>query len=192
MDLEYKSGNFEVKREGSNLYIEGYAATFGVKDSYGDIINIGAFANTLTTDRKRIRFCYQHDLDKVIGKILDIKEDATGLWFRAKVSNTGLGQDVAILVEDEAVNEMSIGYRTKVSTWDDVNEIRYLVEIELAEISIVTRAANKEAVITSAEVKGEKDIEGRAIDFEKLSNERLEELKKCTDREYYKRILKRV
>lgn len=192
MDLEYKSGNFEVKREGANLYIEGYAATFGVKDSYGDIINIGAFANTLTTDRKRIRFCYQHDMDKVIGKILDIKEDATGLWFKAKVSNTGLGQDVAILVEDEAVNEMSIGYRTKVSTWDDVNEIRYLVEIELAEISIVTRAANKEAVITSAEVKGEKDIEGRAIDFEKLSNERLEELKKCTDREYYKRILKRV
>lgn len=192
MDLEYKSGNFEVKREGANLYIEGYAATFGVKDSYGDIINIGAFANTLTTDRKRIRFCYQHDMDKVIGKILDIKEDATGLWFKAKISNTGLGQDVAILVEDEAVNEMSIGYRTKVSTWDDVNEIRYLVEIELAEISIVTRAANKEAVITSAEMKGEKDIEGRAIDFEKLSNERLEELKKCTDREYYKRILKRV
>ena len=192
MDLEYKSGNFEVKREGANLYIEGYAATFGVKDSYGDIINVGAFANTLTADRKRIRFCYQHDMDKVIGKILDIKEDATGLWFKAKVSNTGLGQDVAILVEDEAVNEMSIGYRTKVSTWDDVNEIRYLVEIELAEISIVTRAANKEAVITSAEVKGEKDTEGRAIDFEKLSNERLEELKKCTDREYYKRILKRV
>lgn len=191
MDLEYKSGNFEVKKEGENLYIEGYAATFGVKDSYNDIINLGAFSTTLTTDRKRIRLCYQHDLDKVIGKIIDIKEDNVGLWFKAKVSNTGLGKDVSILVEDEAINEMSIGYRTKVSTWDDVNEIRYLVEVELAEISIVTRAANKEAVITSTEKKDD-NFEVKDIDFEKISNERLQDLKKSIDKEFYKRILKRV
>ena len=191
MDLEYKSGNFEVKKEGENLYIEGYAATFGVKDSYNDIINLGAFSTTLTTDRKRIRLCYQHDLDKVIGKIIDIKEDNVGLWFKAKVSNTGLGKDVSILVEDEAINEMSIGYRTKVSTWDDVNEIRYLVEVELAEISIVTRAANKEAVITSTEKKDD-SFEVKDIDFEKISNERLQDLKKSIDKEFYKRILKRV
>lgn len=191
MDLEYKSGNFEVKKEGENLYIEGYAATFGVKDSYNDIINLGAFSTTLTTDRKRIRLCYQHDMDKVIGKIIDIKEDNVGLWFKAKVSNTGLGKDVSILVEDEAINEMSIGYRTKVSTWDDVNEIRYLIEVELAEISIVTRAANKEAVITSTEKKDD-SFEVKDIDFEKISNERLQDLKKSIDKEYYKRILKRV
>lgn len=192
MDLEFKSGSFEVKKDGGNLYIKGYAATFGVKDSYNDIINLGAFSSTLASDRNRIRFCYQHDMDKVIGKIIDIKEDSVGLYFEAKISNTGLGKDVSILVEDGALNEMSIGYRTKVSTWDDVNEIRYLVEVELAEISIVTRAANKEATISSTEVKGEKDIEGKNIDFDKISNERLQDLKKSIDKEFYKRILKRV
>lgn len=195
MALEYKSGSFEVKQEEGNLYIEGYAATFGVKDSYGDIINIGAFATTLAVDRKRIRFCYQHDMDKVIGKVVDIKEDSTGLWVKLRVSNTGLGKDVSILVVDEAVNEMSIGYRTKVSTWDDVNEIRYLVEIELAEISIVTRAANKEAVITSSEVKSEEEKAEelmKSLDVEKLSNEQIQTLKKSIDTEYYKRIFKNL
>lgn len=187
-ELEYKSGSFEVKREDGNLYIEGYAATFGVKDSYNDIINVGAFANTLAIDRKRIRLCYQHDMDKVLGKIIDIKEDATGLWFKAKISNTGLGKDVSILIEDEAVNEMSIGYRTKVSTWDDVNEVRYLVEVELAEISVVTRAANKEAVITSTEVKSE-DM-AKSLKVSELTNSGLQELKQNIDKEYYSRILK--
>ena len=73
-----------------------------------------------------------------------------------------------------------------------MNEIRYLVDVELAEISIVTRAANKEATISSTEVKGEKDIEGKNIDFDKISNERLQDLKKSIDKEFYKRILKRV
>jgi len=187
-ELEYKSGSFEVKREDGNLYIEGYAATFGVKDSYNDIINVGAFSTTLTNDRKRIRLCYQHDMDKVVGKVIDIKEDATGLWFKAKISNTILGKDVSILIEDEAVNEMSIGYRTKVSTWDDVNEVRYLVEVELAEISVVTRAANKEAVITSTEVKSE-DM-AKSLKVSELTNSGLQELKKNIDNEYYSRILK--
>lgn len=127
-------------------------------------------------------------MDKVLGKVIDIKEDATGLWFKARISNTGLGKDVSILIEDEAVNEMSIGYRTKVSTWDDVNEVRYLVEVELAEISVVTRAANKEAVITSTEVKSE-DI-AKSLKVSELTNSGLQELKKNIDNEYYSRILK--
>ena len=65
------------------------------------------------------------------------------------------------------------------------------VEVELAEVSIVTRAANKEAVITSTEKKDD-SFEVKDIDFEKISNERLQDLKKSIDKEFYKRILKRV
>ncbi len=38
--LEYKqvATSFEVKKEGDNLFIEGYAAKFGNVDSYNDII----------------------------------------------------------------------------------------------------------------------------------------------------------
>ena len=40
--LQYKATKFELKASGENM-IEGYAAFFGNIDSYGDIIEQGAF-----------------------------------------------------------------------------------------------------------------------------------------------------
>ena len=96
-DLQVELKSFQ---EGKNLYIEGYAAVFGNVDSYNDIVVRGAFSKV----GKRVAFCYQHDFDKVIGKITELKEDDEGLYFKAKVSNTNLGRDVAILIEDEAIS----------------------------------------------------------------------------------------
>ena len=64
--LEYKqvATSCEVKREGDNLFIEGYAAKFGNVDSYNDIIQRGAFALFLASeDAKRERLCYQHEFE---------------------------------------------------------------------------------------------------------------------------------
>jgi len=187
-ELEYKSGSFEVKREDGNLYIEEYAAIFGVQDSYEDVINPGAFDATLINDRKRMRFCYQHDIEKVIGKIIDIKTDSMGLWCRLRISNTDLGKDVAILIEDEALNELSIGFKTEEAVRDDMSGIRHLNRVKLVEISIVTRAANEQAVITQTEVKSE-DM-AKSLKVSELTNSGLQELKKNIDNEYYSRILK--
>jgi len=156
--LEYKqvATSFEVKKEGDNLYIEGYAAKFGNVDSYNDIIQQGAFALFLTSeDAKRVRLCYQHDFDNVIGVIESMTEDEQGLKFRAKISNTTLGKDVATLLEDGAINEFSIGYKTVKFTMDDQQNIRTLQEVYLYEISPVTRAANEKATLQASERKEE-------------------------------------
>ena len=165
--LEYKqvATSFEVKKEGGNLYIEGYAAKFGNVDSYNDIIQQGAFALFLTSeDAKRVRLCYQHDFDNVIGVIESMSEDEQGLRFRAKISNTTLGKDVATLLEDGAINEFSIGYKTVKFTMDEQQNIRTLQEVYLYEISPVTRAANEKATLQASERKEEnnnikKDLE---------------------------------
>jgi len=156
--LEYKqvATTFEVKKEGGNLYIEGYAAKFGNVDSYNDIIQQGAFALFLTSeDAKRVRLCYQHDFDNVIGVIESMSEDEQGLMFRAKISNTTLGKDVATLLEDGAINEFSIGYKTVKFTMDEQQNIRTLQEVYLYEISPVTRAANEKATLQASERKEE-------------------------------------
>ena len=156
--LEYKqvATSFEVKKEGDNLYIEGYAAKFGNVDSYNDIIQQGAFALFLASeDAKRVRLCYQHDFDNVIGVIESMSEDEQGLKFRAKISNTTLGKDVATLLEDGAINEFSIGYKTVKFTMDDQQNIRTLQEVYLYEISPVTRAANEKATLQASERKEE-------------------------------------
>lgn len=174
--LEYKqvATSFEVKKEGDNLYIEGYAAKFGNVDSYNDIIQQGAFALFLTSeDAKRVRLCYQHDFDNVIGVIESMSEDEQGLRFRAKISNTTLGKDVATLLEDGAINEFSIGYRTVKSSMDNEQNIRTLQEVYLYEISPVTRAANEKATLQASERKEENNN----IKKEKME----EELKKLQE-----------
>lgn len=188
MEREFKNLNIELKsvQEGKNLFIEGYAAVFGNLDSYRDIIQLGAFAKTITgSNGKRIRFCYQHDFDKVIGKIVELREDTNGLYFKAKISNTTLGKDVAELVMDEALNEISIGYRTMLSEYNEVTDERKLMEVELYEISIVTRAANEEATIQSTEVKSEKKAD-------ELTDDELIQKKKEIDTEINKRILNKI
>lgn len=174
--LEYKqvATTFEVKKDGDNLYIEGYAAKFGNVDSYNDIIKAGAFALFLASeDAKRVRLCYQHDFDSVIGVIESMFEDEQGLKFRAKISNTTLGKDVATLLEDGAINEFSIGYKTVKFTMDDQGNIRTLQEVYLYEISPVTRAANEKATLQASERKEENNH----IKKEKME----EELKKLQE-----------
>ena len=108
----------KVERQDTNLYIEGYGAYFGNVDSYGDIIRAGAFALFLASeDAKRVKLCWQHNFDDVIGVIEEMREDERGLWFRAKISNTTLGKDAATLIEDGALNEFSIGYGVKAAEY---------------------------------------------------------------------------
>lgn len=189
MDLEQKSQILEFKavEEKGNLYIEAYALTFNVEDAYKDIILPGASIKTISgASGKRIKFCLQHDIEDVIGKIEELKEDGTGLWMRAKISNTTKGKDTAILINDGAINELSIGFRTILSEINETTGIRYLKEIELYEVSLVTRAANPNAKIVSTEVKSEQR------DVKDLSDTELLELKSKVQKEYTKRIFKLI
>ena len=148
----------KVERQDTNLYIEGYGAYFGNVDSYGDIIRAGAFAPFLASeDAKRVKLCWQHNFDDVIGVIEEMREDERGLWFRAKISNTTLGKDAATLIEDGALNEFSIGYGVKAAEYptDQPGVSRILTDVYLYEISLVSRAANPKATLEDAERKGE-------------------------------------
>ena len=175
--MERKQFEIKAVREDQNLYVEGYAAVFANVDSYNDRIQKGAFVNTINgTNRDRIAFCKDHDLRDVIGVIVDLREDEKGLWFRAKISKTRDGKDVEILLEDGALKEFSIGYITKAYDWNEEEGIRTLTEIELWEISLVTRAANDQAKVTATEIKSEDDTRG-------LSDEELIEKKNKTAQE---------
>lgn len=189
-DMEYKSNIREIKaiQEGKNLFIEGYAAVFGNKDSYGDIIVPGAFAETISgANGKRIKLCYQHDFDDIIGKIIELREDEKGLFMKAKISNTTMGKDIAELIQDGAIDEFSIGYSAV--SWEITEEARLLKEVKLYEISLVGRAANVEAVLTSTEVKKEKEIV--ELTDEEIMQKKAE-LEKEIERRIFNKFLKSI
>lgn len=157
-DLNFKAFDIlehKADTEG-NLTITGYGAYFGNVDAHGDIIERGAFANTLMDRKDRIAFCYQHDIWNPIGKIIKISEDEKGLFIEVMIS--AAESDIQTKIKEGILKEMSIGYRT-MSEKEEEREgrkVNILMEVKLFEISLVTVASNPLAVIESMKSETEK------------------------------------
>ena len=167
-NLKFK--NFDIQEtkadEAGGLTITGYGAYFNNVDSYGDIIEKGAFSKTLIERKERIAFCYQHDIWNPIGKIEQISEDNRGLKIIVKLSEAE--KDIQTKIKEGILKEMSIGYRTMNSKSEtrDGEHVNVLTEIKLIEVSLVTVAANPLAVIES--MKGEEKIDFINREFDRV------------------------
>ncbi len=133
---------------------EGYAAAFHNVDAVGDIIHPNAFAKTLVERGNKVKLLWQHDYAEPIGRPLELREDANGLFIKAVISDTARGRDALALLRDGAINEMSIGYEpisagTDYTKMPDGQTVRNLREIKLHEVSLVTFPANERAVVTA-------------------------------------------
>ena len=148
--MERKAIPFEIKQLDEEMGIfEGYAAVFGGKpDSYGDIIDPGAFTKTLQERGQRIKILWQHDVKEPIGKPLELREDALGLWVKAKLSlGVQRAREVLALMKDGVITELSIGYNAVKAPLEAGT--RHLKEIGLWDISPVVFAAKPSAIVTS-------------------------------------------
>lgn len=190
--IEYKGTFLNELKSGTNddgrFYISGYASTFGNEDSYNDIVDPGAFIKTLATNQNRIRFCKDHDLTKVIGKIIpeSLSEDNIGLAFTCRLGRSAEAKDAIMQIEDGELNELSIGY-IPVKYYYEGN-IRHLTEIELIEISLVSRAANWQALITSSQRKSQLLLESLVT----CSDDELLLMRDHINGEFYKRLLNHI
>jgi hypothetical protein len=82
---------------------------------------------------------YQHFAHEPIGVWEAIREDARGLYVRGRlVTDTQRGREVLALLNEGALNGLSIGFRTVRARRDVKTNTRALLEIELWEISVVT------------------------------------------------------
>ncbi len=118
----------------------GHAAIFGVEDLARDIVEPGAFAASLSRrGASGVRMLWHHDPTEPIGRWLDIREDARGLFVRGRISTAvNRGREVLALLHDGALDGLSIGFRTVRGRRDRRDGIRRLVEVDLWEISLVT------------------------------------------------------
>jgi HK97 family phage prohead protease len=110
---KYKILEMEVKdvdrKEG---IVSGYFSAFNVKDSDGDVIHPGAFTKTIADlfPKGRIKHLLNHDPSKPLGKILELKEDDYGLFYRSQIGKHSLGLDFIKMVESDLIKEHSIGF----------------------------------------------------------------------------------
>lgn len=165
-NLHYRTAEIRADNEGAGL--SGYASHFGSIDSYGTAVKKGAFTRTLQQRGDRIPVLWNHWPDSPIGKPVELREDDTGLWFSASISEgTTHGRDVMALLRDGVPLGMSFGFETLKSRpledgdtvdwsqapdfYKDPNQgreyVRIIEEVRLWEISVVTFPANEMATI---------------------------------------------
>ncbi len=161
---------FEVKFAdgGTPGAFEGYGAVFGNTDAYGDVIQKGAFKETLrdwSKSKKLPPMLVQHggwmmtDMDALpVGVWEGMSEDDTGLHVKGRLINldTERGKTIHGAMKEGALDGMSIGYRAKefsLGTKPDEPR-RTLKKIDLMEVSVVTFPANGKARVSSVKNAG--------------------------------------
>ncbi len=140
--LEHKFARFGAGlsvQEGTR--IEGYASLFGARDQGGDVVEKGAYAQSLrrlAAAGRAVKMLWQHDPAQPIGIWEEVREDARGLWVRGRLlEEVAKGREAAALIAAGAIDGLSIGYRT-VTARKDAKGRRLLQELELWEVSLVT------------------------------------------------------
>jgi HK97 family phage prohead protease len=148
----------ELKASGEQGTFSGYGSIFGNVDLHGDIVEKGAFTETLKERPiEHVGLYWMHDPREPIGKWSIMEEREQGLWVEGKLTlGVSRAREVYELMKDGAVTGLSIGYRTRKYDLDGENDIRILKDVELFEVSAVSGPANEEARI--ARVKSAKDF----------------------------------
>lgn len=147
--------------------LEGWGAVFGNVDSYGDVIERGAFKRSLKKwQGERGKFppmLLQHgggflsggsDDMVPVGQWTHMEEKSKGLWAEGKLfgMNTDRGQYLYENLKAGELDGLSIGFSIKELRFGTSADepARTLLDIELWELSIVTFPANDRARITEA------------------------------------------
>ena len=151
IEKEIKSFPFEVKAtaEENNIFtFEGYASTFNNVDHGDDVVMRGAFSNSLAKN-SQVPILWQHQMSEVIGISVQLYEDDKGLFIKGNLpkDDTLVSGRIIPQMKVGSIKEMSIGFFTK--NYDRAKDgIRLLKEIDLFEVSLVTKAMNSQALVT--------------------------------------------
>jgi uncharacterized protein len=119
---------------------EGYASLFHIADLNRDIVEAGAFTDSLYKRGARgIKMLWQHDPHQPIGRWLVVKEDARGLKVRGRLNlAVARAREVHALMRDGAIDGLSIGFRVEKAKSEPATRTRRLERLDLWEISLVT------------------------------------------------------
>lgn len=153
-----------------------YASVFGTKDSYGDIVLPGAFAESLAEWKESgapIPLYWSHgmhDVENLIGEVLEASEDDHGLLVTAQLDIVESAKAAAVYrhLKGRRIRQMSFAYDVlDAEMTDTAYELR---KLRLHEVSVVQIGANQDteilAVKTAADhlAKAGKVISSKNLD----------------------------
>lgn len=153
MTIEYKRMNFEYrynKSDDQNHTVEGKANVFNIVDLKKDIVLPGAMKSTLAQAYARgilPAMLLEHSVDLYAGLWYAVEEQEDSLFVSGKVlADTEGGKQAIQGLYNRTLIGLSIGF--EVMSYYIKDGIRYIQELDLYEVSMVSHPANTQALIT--------------------------------------------
>lgn len=175
MNNFFKTLNFKAEIQDVDLTkrtVTGYFSKFGNVDSDDDIIVSGAFARTIRDNgpdgKNRIKHLKNHNPNQMIGKVVELKEDSFGLFFKSVMSTNSFGKDALIEYQEGLLTEHSIGFITLQSDQTE-DGIQLIKEVKLFEGSAVTWGSNPDTPV----------VDIKSMTYPQLANELESVVKYC-------------
>lgn len=143
-----------ASKGGDGRTIEGIAVPYGRRQRIDSTLTEqfarGAF-NAQLGAANRVRFTREHMAygGALIGRAVELRDDAAGLWGAWRVSATPAGDETLTLVEDGVLDELSIGFRERQNRRLEDGTIER-VTAHLVEVSLVLQGAYGRGALVSA------------------------------------------
>jgi len=139
-----------------NVKLKGYLSTFGNIDRDGDIVEPGAFKETIAQFMQKNSVMlrnHRNEIESIAGKFTAMREDKTGLYVEAELSNAPDNISARFKVAEGSLRTLSMG-----GIFHYSENGRSIFKVTLWEGSLVAIPANPEATIalravTDAELK---------------------------------------
>lgn len=151
-----------TSKGGDGRTIEGLAVPFGrpqrIDSTLVEQFARGAF-NAQLAAAQRVKFSREHMSlgGTLLGRAVELRDDAAGLWGAFRVSNTLAGDETLALVADGALDELSVGFRTRQDRRLSDGTIER-VTAHLMEVSLVLAGAYGRGALVSAVREAQADV----------------------------------
>lgn len=149
------AADIEIRSDGTGRTVHGILVPYGqaatVSDggpAYEEAFAEGAFARDLAARAGSfggVKMLWQHDREQPIGRAVELREDAAGLYGAFTLSRTARGDEALQLLRDGVLDGFSIGFRPVDETLRD--GIVWRTKAALRETSLVTFPAYAGALV---------------------------------------------
>lgn len=155
--------------------IKAYVSVYGVPDAYDEIVEFGAFAESIA--RKLPKIVWHHQWDNPIGPTTLAKEIPAGdpslpesirqyggLYVEGRFTQGVKQADEArLLMKDGAIDEFSIGYFLEDAFENETDGFLHLKKINLVEWSPVLVGANSETILVDVKSGGKNEPDEKEV-----------------------------
>jgi uncharacterized protein len=140
---------FELKSLTETGQFEGLASTYGNMDLGGDIVEPGAFSESLQTRGREVPVLWAHDSANPVA-LGTLSDTPAGLHIKAQLDlDTQAGRDAHSRLKKRLVRGLSIGFQIAGEAGVKiVDGVRHLLKLNLFEVSLTALPMNPQALVS--------------------------------------------